>query len=78
MSAPCAFSDRPNAKMPPCFEKLQRLAFLDLASFVAHPDRSEPKDGDLPGVPVLQPVKAEDLGELTDPPGVPSRESGAP
>ena len=48
-----------------------RGALLD--RFVAaHPDRAEPENRHLPGVPVLEAVEAEDLGELADPPGVPA------
>ena len=39
----------------------------------AHPDRTETENGNLPGVPVLQAVEAQDLGELTIAPGIPTR-----
>jgi len=37
---------------------------------VAHPDRPEAQDGDLPGVPVVEGVKGQDLVELAVAPGV--------
>ena len=39
---------------------------------VALPDRAEAEDGDLPGVPVVEAVEAEDLVEGGDPGGVPA------
>ncbi len=39
---------------------------------LALPDRPETEDGDLPGVPVAEPVEAEDLVQLGDPGGVPA------
>jgi len=47
-------------------------ALLDLRS-IGHPQRSEAEDADLPGVPVGEPVEAEDLVENTVPAGVPAR-----
>ena len=52
---------------------LEHASHFDLEGFVgAHPDRAEAEDGDLPGVPVVQAVEAEDLVELAVAPGVPA------
>jgi len=53
------------------FEQRGGLAFDRLV--LAHPDRTEAQHRHLPGVPVLEPVERQDLGELADPPGVPAR-----
>ena len=52
-----------------------RLALRVLV--VTHPDRAQAQGGDLEGVPVAQPVEADDLGELADPVGVPAAVVGA-
>jgi hypothetical protein len=51
-------------------EKLRRLP-LDLL-VIAHPDRPEAQDSDLPGIPVGKAVEAENLIELAVAPGVPA------
>ncbi len=52
---------------------LQKAGRLPLDLLVAaHPDRPEPEDRHLPGVPVGQAVEAEDLVELAVAPGVPA------
>ena len=53
-----------------------RRALLDRL-VLAHPERSEPEHGNLPGVPVLKSIEAQDLRELADSPGVPARVRGA-
>ncbi len=52
------------------FEKLRGF-FLDLF-IVAHPDRPQAQDRNLPGIPVLQPVKPQYFIESTIPVGVPA------
>ncbi len=42
----------------------------------AHPDRAQTQGGDLEGVPVVEPVEADDLGERADPVGVPAAVGG--
>src|SRR4051812_16112135 len=70
MSAPCACSERPNAKIAPSSSS---LAARCLALGVrALPDRAQPEDRDLPRVPVLQPVEGADLVERADSRGVPA------
>ena len=71
MSAPCSRSERPKAKTSPSLQQLRGLLLERLVG--THPDRSQPEDGHLPGVPVGQPVEAEDLVELAVAPGVPAR-----
>ena len=58
-------------KYAPLRERLRRLP---LDRFVlAHPDRAQAQDRDLPGVPVGQPVEGDDLVELAVAVGVPPR-----
>ncbi len=53
--------------------RLEQRGGLALGVLVgAHPDRAQAQRSDLEGVPVVQPVKADDLGERTDPVGVPA------
>ena len=49
-----------------------RAAWRAGGGVVALPDRAEAEDGDLPGVPVVEAVEAEDLAEGGDPGGVPA------
>ena len=50
MSAPCAFSERPKAKIPPSSSSFAARCLTRLVP--AHPDRPEAEDRDLPRVPV--------------------------
>ena len=70
MSAPCSFSERPNAKIAAVLEQLGGAAAR--GGVVALPDRAEPEDRDLPRVPVRQAVEAGDLAERADARGVPA------
>ncbi len=72
MSAPCSFSERPKAKMPPSAIAVGGL--LPHLLVRAHPERPEAEDRDLPRVPVAEAVEAEDLVDVAVaervPPGV--------
>ena len=70
MSAPCSRSERPKAKIAPSSSSPRRA--LAHGGVLALPDRAEPEDRDLPGVPVRQPVEGRDLVEGADPGGVPA------
>ncbi len=60
----------PKGEHGPLLEQLRGPA---LEAFVlAHPDRPQAQDGDLPGVPVGQPVKTQNLVEFAVAPGVPA------
>ncbi len=70
MSAPCSFSDSPNAKIAPASSRSAarwRASALPLCQIGPRPE-----DRDLPGVPVGQAVEAGDLVERADPAGVPA------